>query len=55
MVFRDYYFSDTNLPHDKHLREQMDWDGYVALSVIASFNAVRLLTDNVRLVQQVSI
>jgi hypothetical protein len=40
----EYYFSDENLERDLFLRRQMDALGYIPLSVIASFNRVKLLS-----------
>jgi len=43
----EYYFSQDNLIRDIFLRGQMDSKGYVELQRIASFNRVRMLTQNV--------
>ncbi|GIL71586.1 hypothetical protein Vretimale_716 [Volvox reticuliferus] len=37
----EFYFSDSNLPKDKFLKEQMDADGYVNLNVIVAFQRMR--------------
>ncbi|KAI8351995.1 hypothetical protein B0O80DRAFT_106783 [Mortierella sp. GBAus27b] len=42
----DYYFSIENLCKDIFLRTQMDSEGYVPLSVLASFNRVKNLTTD---------
>ncbi|CAF1466640.1 unnamed protein product [Adineta ricciae] len=46
----EYYFSTENLAVDIFLRQQMTNDGYVPLSLIASFNRVRSLCDDVQLI-----
>ncbi|CAF4111040.1 unnamed protein product [Rotaria socialis] len=46
----EYYFSPENLQVDIFLRQQMTKDGYVPLSLIASFNRVRSLCDDVHLI-----
>ncbi|CAF4370563.1 unnamed protein product, partial [Adineta steineri] len=43
----EYYFSPENLEIDIFLRQQMTKDGYIPLSLIANFNRVRSLCDNV--------
>jgi len=43
----EYYFSNENLEVDVFLRQQMSNEGYVPLSLIASFHRVRSLCDNV--------
>ncbi|KAI8366298.1 hypothetical protein EDC96DRAFT_462479 [Choanephora cucurbitarum] len=47
----EYYFSIDNLCKDLFLRSQMDVEGYVPLSLIASFNRVRGLTSDMSLVR----
>ncbi|GIL46268.1 hypothetical protein Vafri_3288 [Volvox africanus] len=37
----EFYFSDSNLPKDKFLKEQMDDDGFVNLNVIVAFQRMR--------------
>ncbi|CAF0991122.1 unnamed protein product [Rotaria sordida] len=46
----EYYFSPENLQVDIFLRRQMTKDGYVPLSLIASFNRVRSLCNDVHLI-----
>ncbi|CAH2006249.1 unnamed protein product [Acanthoscelides obtectus] len=46
----EYYFSDDNLNSDFFLRSKMDPEGYVPVSLIASFHRVRALTHHVALV-----
>ncbi|KAI7898826.1 uncharacterized protein BX663DRAFT_461280 [Cokeromyces recurvatus] len=47
----EYYFSIDNLCKDLYLRSQMDTEGYVPLSLIAGFNRVRGLTNDMSLVR----
>lgn len=42
----DYYFSPENLCKDTYLRNYMDEQGWVHISVIAGFNRVKQLTNN---------
>ncbi|XP_065006651.1 la-related protein 1C-like isoform X1 [Musa acuminata AAA Group] len=42
----DYYFSSDNLCKDIYLRQNMDDQGWVPVSVIAQFNRVRQLTNS---------
>lgn len=46
----DYYFSIGNLCKDVFLRSNMDDRGFVPVSLIASFNRVRLLSSNPSLI-----
>eukprot|EP01018_Ginkgo_biloba_P019166 Gb_04152 [translate_table: standard] len=46
----DYYFSIENLCRDIFLRQNMDEQGWVSVSLIANFNRVRQLTTNVALI-----
>uniref|UniRef100_A0A6N2N4B5 HTH La-type RNA-binding domain-containing protein n=1 Tax=Salix viminalis TaxID=40686 RepID=A0A6N2N4B5_SALVM len=46
----DYYFSNENLVKDTYLRKNMDDHGWVPIKLIASFNKVSLLTDNIQLI-----
>ncbi|CAF1182877.1 unnamed protein product [Adineta ricciae] len=46
----EYYFSTENLEADIFLRQQMSKDGYVPLSLIASFNRVQTLCDDINLI-----
>ncbi|KAA0200069.1 putative lupus la ribonucleoprotein [Fasciolopsis buskii] len=42
----EFYFSADNLARDVFLRQQMDQDGWVAVSVIAKFNRVATLSSD---------
>lgn len=44
----EYYFSEENLQRDFFLRRKMDKDGYLPISLIASFHRVQALTLNVK-------
>uniref|UniRef100_A0A0A9GCJ1 HTH La-type RNA-binding domain-containing protein n=1 Tax=Arundo donax TaxID=35708 RepID=A0A0A9GCJ1_ARUDO len=46
----DYYFSDDNLCKDPFLRQNMDDQGWVPLSLIAGFRKVQNLTNNVQFI-----
>ncbi|CAB3403158.1 unnamed protein product [Caenorhabditis bovis] len=46
----EYYFSDDNLQKDFFLRRKMNNDGYLPLSLIASFPRVRALTEDLLLI-----
>ncbi|RLN18817.1 la-related protein 1B-like isoform X2 [Panicum miliaceum] len=46
----DYYFSDDNLCKDTYLRQRMDDQGWVPLSLIAGFRKVQKLTDNIQFI-----
>uniref|UniRef100_A0A914C420 La-related protein 1 n=1 Tax=Acrobeloides nanus TaxID=290746 RepID=A0A914C420_9BILA len=46
----EYYFSSDNLQKDFFLRRKMDNDGYLPLSLIASFPRVRSLTTDLNLI-----
>ncbi|KAL9312580.1 hypothetical protein ACSQ67_018032 [Phaseolus vulgaris] len=46
----DYYFSDANLVRDEYLRSNMDEQGWVPITLIASFPRVRSLTSNIKLI-----
>ncbi|KAF6174326.1 hypothetical protein GIB67_040819 [Kingdonia uniflora] len=49
----DYYFSNENLCRDVYLREHMDEKGWVPISVIANFNRVKQLTNDIQLILDV--
>jgi len=49
----EYYFSIQNLTHDLFLRQQMDARGWIPVTLIASFNRVRQLTQDIQLVKDV--
>lgn len=48
----EYYFSDENLQRDFFLRRRMDTDGWIPISLIASFHRVQALTQDVNLIIQ---
>ena len=49
----EYYFSLDNLCKDMFLRKHMDSQGYVFLSVLASFNRIVQLTTDIELIRYV--
>lgn len=49
----EYYFSVDNLCKDLYLRRHMDSQGFVFLSVLAKFNRIRQLTQDLELVRYV--
>ncbi|XP_071702391.1 la-related protein 1C-like [Rutidosis leptorrhynchoides] len=46
----DYYFSNENLVRDTFLRRNMDEQGWVPVSLIAGFNKVSSLTNDIQLI-----
>ena len=50
---REYYFSLDNLCKDLFLRKHMDSQGFVFLSVLANFNRIRQLTQDMDLIRLV--
>ncbi|XP_074313429.1 la-related protein 1B-like [Silene latifolia] len=46
----NYYFSHDNLIKDVYLRERMDENGWVFIRVIANFNKVKNLTQDIRFI-----
>ncbi|KAL3845348.1 hypothetical protein ACJIZ3_002751 [Penstemon smallii] len=46
----DYYFSDDNLVKDSYLRSHMDDNGWVPISLIASFRRVQQLTTDIPMI-----
>ncbi|CAI0392805.1 unnamed protein product [Linum tenue] len=46
----DYYFSNENLIRDTFLRQNMDEEGWVPIKLIAGFNKVSHLTDNIQFI-----
>eukprot|EP00775_Hariotina_reticulata_P003902 gene3902-4156_t len=50
----EFYFSDANLPTDKHLLKQIhkDPEGYVPLKMIAGFKRVKALTKDMAVVAE---
>lgn len=53
MTIREYYFSVDNLCKDLFLRRHMDSQGFVLLSVIASFKRIKSLTEDTELLRLV--
>jgi len=53
ILSREYYFSLDNLCKDMFLRKHMDSKGFVFLSVLANFNRIRQLTQDMELVKLV--
>lgn len=49
----EYYFSIENLCKDMYLRSNMDSQGWVPLSVIAGFNRIKSLTEDMGLIRHV--
>lgn len=47
---REYYFSEENLLRDFFLRRKMDAQGFLPITLIASFHRVQGLTTDVALV-----
>ncbi|XP_072960543.1 la-related protein 1C-like isoform X1 [Typha angustifolia] len=48
----DYYFSADNLCKDIFLRQNMDEQGWVPLSLIANFNKVKQLTNSIQFIKE---
>jgi len=50
----EFYFSDSNYPKDKFLRAQaaLNDEGWVALSVVASFSRTKALSTDIKLIQE---
>ncbi|XP_041358843.1 la-related protein 1B-like isoform X2 [Gigantopelta aegis] len=46
----DYYFSEENLQRDFFLRRRMDSEGWIPVSLIASFHRVQALTQDLDLI-----
>ncbi|KRT78343.1 hypothetical protein AMK59_6528 [Oryctes borbonicus] len=46
----EYYFSEENLLRDFFLRRKMDADGYLPVTLIASFHRIQSLTNNISLI-----
>jgi len=46
----EYYFSDENLQRDIFIRRKMDAQGYLPISLIASFHRVQNLTQDVNMI-----
>lgn len=52
MCHSEYYFSKENLMKDLFLRRKMDAEGYLPVTLIASFHRVRALTMDINKVLQ---
>ena len=52
-LFREYYFSEENLQRDFFLRRKMDKDGWIPVSLIASFHRVQQVTRDVHFILEV--
>lgn len=50
----DYYFSVDNMCKDMFLRQKMDSQGFVPLSVVANFKRVKSLTEDIELLRHVA-
>ena len=48
----EYYFSAQNLERDTFMRRRMDSEGYVPLSIIATFKRVQALTQDFAFISQ---
>merc|ERR1711935_1155955 len=48
----EYYFSRENLQKDFFLRRKMDSEGFLPVTLVASFNRVRSLTNDVTFIMQ---
>lgn len=51
--YREYYFSVDNLERDFFLRRKMDSDGFLPITLIASFHRVQALTTDINLIIKV--
>lgn len=49
----EYYFSEENLANDIFMRRKMSKDGFIPVSLIASFNRMKQLTQDVKLIVDV--
>lgn len=49
----EYYFSTENLERDFFLRRKMDQQGFLPVSLIASFRRMQALTTNAALILEV--
>lgn len=52
MLYRNYYFSVENLCKDLYLRRHMDSQGFVSLALLAKFNRIKQLTNDIDLIRQ---
>lgn len=48
--YSEYYFSDDNLQRDFYLRHKMDSEGYLPITLIASFPRLKALSTDIQLV-----
>jgi hypothetical protein len=48
--FSEYYFSEENLNRDFYMRTHMDKEGFLPLSLIASFHRVQALTNDIAVI-----
>jgi hypothetical protein len=48
-----YYLSDNNLLQDAFLRNRMDSEGWVPIELLASFNRMKAITTDLRLIYEV--
>ncbi len=46
----EYYFSRENMVNDRYLKSKMDAEDYVPIAVIADFNLVKRLTNDLQLI-----
>lgn len=51
--YSEYYFSVDNLERDFFLRRKMDSDGFLPITLIASFHRVQALTTDISLIIKV--
>ena len=49
-ICSEYYFSTENLTKDIFLRRKMDAEGCIPISLIATFNRVKALTQDIQLI-----
>jgi len=54
-VCSEYYFSEDNLQRDFFLRRKMDIDGWIPVSLIASFHRVQQVTHDVNFIIEVAV
>lgn len=48
-----YYLSDNNLSQDAFLRDRMDAEGWVPVELLASFNRMKSITTDLRVIYEV--
>lgn len=46
----EYYFSDENLQRDFFIRRKMDAEGYLPITLIASFHRIQALSSEIQVV-----